>query len=398
MTAMNVKSLKHLLFSLLILACWVLMIGCVAAYVLLTTTWGAKIAATYVIESYIPFCNVHIGDYQGTIEKGLKLKDVTISRIPWVKGAMIHAQDLQIRVPLRHWDQVEVNIVNAKIVLPGSDPLVFTGTIIKKEIQGNCYSNNIDARQVVEALGYDELARSIYGYLSKVDFKVEGTVNAPRLRGHFIVDKFIYKNTTQVNDGFSSLDLTFLSLGENAALKGYIIMQSALVKVGKVGIDLMTSKVDFDGDVRDFKLDIHGSSRIEDIVIDMAIKETFKKPKLIFNSDPPMPEEMILIALGTGKAWSATESEQGIGLRRKLTDTFKVGMEVKEWQTQLGNDQPLGYSRTLEGQMKVTDKFSLNVAKKYLPANTASSTPGLGSSSTPRQNESEIYLQYKQRF
>lgn len=374
------------------------MIGCVSAYVLLTTTWGAKIAATYVIESYIPFCNVHIGDYKGTIEKGLKLKDVTITRIPWIKGAIIHAQDLQIRVPLRHWDQVEVNIVNAKIVLPGSDPLVFTGSIVNKEIKGNCYSNNIDARQVVEALGYDELARSIYGYLSKVDFKVEGNVSAPRLKGHFIVDKFVYKNTTQVNDGFSSLDLAFLSLGDKPALRGYIIMQSALVKVGKVGIDLMTSKVDFDGDVTDFKLDIHGSSRIEDIVIDMAIKETFKKPKLIFNSDPPMPEEMILIALATGKAWSAIESEQGIGLRRKLTDTFKVGMEVKEWQTQLGNDQPLGYSRTLEGQMKVTDKFSLNVAKKYLPANASSSNVGAGSSVAPRQDESEIYLQYKQRF
>lgn len=395
---MKTKSLKHIFFSSLILFCWVAIIGCVSAYVLLTTTWGAKLAATYVIESYIPFCNVHIGEYQGTIEKGLKLKNVTITRIPWIKDAIIHAQDLQIRVPLKHWDQVEVNIVNAKIVLPGSDPLVFTGTIINKELKGNCYSNNIDAKQVVAALGYDELARNIYGYLSKVDFKVEGTVTAPRLRGHFIVDKFIYKNHTQLTDGFSNLDLTFVSLGEHASLRGFIIMQSALVRVGKVGIDLTTSKVDFDGDVRDFKLDIHGVSRIEDIMIDMAIKETFKKPKLIFNSDPPMSEEMILIALATGKAWSATESDQGIGLRRKLTDSFKVGMEVKEWQTQVGNDQPLGYSRTLEGQMKVTDKFSLNVAKKYLPANASSPATGVGSSSSPRQDQSEIYLQYKQRF
>jgi len=394
---MNLKSLKHLVLSFLALICWVAIVLCITGYVFLTTTWGAKLASTYFIETYIPFCNVSIGSYQGTIEKGVVLKDVTISHIPDIKDAVIHIQDLRIRVPLTRLDQVSLDVVNAKISLAGSDPLVFTGAIVQQNIKGNCYAQNLDARQVVDALGYSELAKNIYGFISHVDFEVTGTIEAPRLKGHFVIDKFTFKNT-QVSDGFSHLDLTFLSLGDKPALRGFIITESALVKVEKINIDLMTSKVDFNGDVRDFALDIHGSSKIEDIMIDMAIKGTFLRPKLLFNSDPPMSEENILITLATGKSWSGIDAQQGVGLRKKLTDTLNVGMEVQEQQTRLGRDQALGYSRTLEGQMKLSDKFSLNVSKKYLPSNAEASSSNVGTSQPQKDNESEIYLQYKQRF
>ena len=133
-------------------------------------------------------------------------------------------------------------------------------------------------------------------------------------------------------------------------------------------------------------------------MIDLAIKGTFLKPKLIFNSDPPMSEENIMIALVTGKSWSGIESEQGFGLRKKLTDTFNVGMQVQERPSQLGRDQALGYSRTLEGQMKLSDKFSLNVSKKYLPSSTESPQTGIASGQRQKDDESQIYLQYKKRF
>jgi hypothetical protein len=355
-------------------------------------------ASTYLIEVYIPFCHVTIGSYEGTIEKGVLLKDVTISRIPNIKDAVVHVQDLYIQVPLMHWNDVSVKIVNAKINLSSADPIVFNGTINQNNIKGNCYSRSIDARQVVAALGYDDLAKNIYGFISHVDFDVEGLVSAPRLKGHFLVDKFIFKNA-QVKDGFSHLDLTILSLGDKPALQGFIIMESALIKVEKISVDLMTSKVDFKGDVRDFLLDIHGSTKIEDTGIDLSIKGTFLKPILLFNSDPPMSEEKILLLLATGKSWSGIEGDQGFGLRKKLTETFNVGMEVQERQSQLGRDQTTAYYQTLEGQVKMTDKFSLNVARKYLPSNAdTSSNTGTGSTQRPKDNESEIYLQYKQRF
>lgn len=391
------KSLKHIFLSMLVLVCWISIIFCVAAYVFLTTPWGGRAAATYLIQYYVPFCNFNLGDVEGTIEKGLVLKDVTISHIPNMKEGVVHIQDLYVQIPLIHWDQLSMRINNGRVSLPSADPIVFNVTMIKNKLQGDCYARSVDAKQILSVLGYDDLAKMVYGFLTRIDFSIGGTMQSPRFVGHFFVDNFIYKTTTTVKDGFGNLDLNVLALGNNPSLSGFIVLQSAAVKVDKVNIDLVTSKVIFKGNVDDLLLDIHGSSKVEDINIDMAVKGTLKKPLLLVSSDPPMSEDQILVALVTNKSWTEIDESQGFGLRRKLTDTFKVGMQVEEMPSQIGSPQPLGYSRTLEGQMNVTDKLSVNVSKKYLPSNESASN--IGSSSQPQKdNESQIYLQYKQRF
>jgi hypothetical protein len=394
---MKTNLIKHLFLSLLVFLCWMAIILCGVTYAFLTTPWGARIASTYLIQSYIPFCDVKVGGYEGTIEKGLVLKDVSISHIPNLRDGTVHIQDLYVQIPLIHWDQLAMRINNGSINLTQADPIIFNVSIIQNKLQGNCYAHSIDARQVVSVLGYDDLAKSIYGFISHLDFVIAGTVDAPRLVGHFFVDKFIYKTTTTVQDGFGHLDLKIPSLGDHPTLLGFLILESAAVKVEKINVDLTTSKVDFKGEVDDLLLDIHGSSKVEDINIDLAVKGTFKRPTLLLNSDPPMSEDQILVALATNKSWSEIDQAQGFGLRKKLTDVFNVGMQVEEMPSQVGHDQSQGYSRTLEGQMNVTDKLSVNVSKKYLPANE--STSNIGASSQPQKdNESEIYLQYKQRF
>jgi hypothetical protein len=391
-----IKNFKHVFLSLLVFLCWISIIICVAAYAFLTTPWGAKSASMYLIEAYLPFCNVDVGNYEGTIEHGLVLKNVTISHIPNFKEGEVHIQDLYVQIPLIHWDQLSLRINNGSLNLPAADPIIFNVSMSQNKIQGNCYARSVDAKQILSVLGYDELAKSIYGFISHIDFSIGGSVQEPRFVGHFFVDKFIFKDT-KLNDGFGHLDLKVPSIGENPALDGFVILESAAVKVDKINVDLTTSKVDFKGSVNDFLLDIHGSSKVEDMTIDLAIKGTFLRPKLLVNSDPPMSEDKILVALATNKSWSEIDEAQGFGLRKKLTDVFNVGMQVEERQSQVGRDQASGYSRTLEGQMNVTDKLSVNVSKKYLPASESSAN--VGSTSQPQKdNESQIYLQYKQRF
>ena len=171
-----------------------------------------------------------------------------------------------------------------------TDSVIFNSTTIKNQLQGNCYAHSVDAHHILSALGYDELAKNIQGFIGNVDFAIDGAVIAPHLTGRFFVDKIVYKDTT-VKDGFGHLNLTVLSLGENPSMEGSLILESALVQVHKINIDLTTSKVDFKGNAANPLLDIHGSSKVEDISIDMTINGSFQKPQLLFNSDPPMPEE-----------------------------------------------------------------------------------------------------------
>ncbi|MEI7998741.1 MAG: translocation/assembly module TamB domain-containing protein [Candidatus Omnitrophota bacterium] len=391
---MNIKFFKHFLLSVLMLLCWASIFICILAYTFLTTTWGAKLAATYLIQSYVPFCSINVGSYQGTIEKGLVLKDVRINHIPMIKEGGAHIQELHVQVPLIHWDQIAMKIINGKLQFSSADPIVFNAVISKNQIQGNCYAQSIDAHQFLLSLGYNDLAKNIQGFLSKPDFVLQGTMKAPRLTGRFFVDSIVYKDTS-VKDGFGHLDLTIKALGLNPWLDGFVILESAFVRTNRVNVDLSASRVDFKGDVTNPALDIHGSSKVEDIDIDMAIKGSLLKPQLTFNSDPPLPEEEIIYTLATGKTWSGIEDarSQGFGLRRKLSDTFNVGMALEERPSQPGRDQSLGYSRMIEGQMNVTDKFSLNIAKKFLPtdSNNTSSQP-------EKDNSTEFYLQYKKRF
>ena len=376
--------------------CWVIVLICIGTYIFLTTTWGAKIAATYLIKSYLPLSDVTVGSYKGTIEKGLLLKEVTIKHIPTMKEGVVHIQELYLQVPLIHWNQISTKVINGRLELASSDPIIFNSTTIKNQLQGNCYAHSVDAHHILSALGYDELAKNIQGFIGNVDFAIDGAVIAPHLTGRFFVDKIVYKDTT-VKDGFGHLNLTVLSLGENPSMEGSLILESALVQVHKINIDLTTSKVDFKGNAANPLLDIHGSSKVEDIDIDMAIKGSLQKPQLIFNSDPPMPEDEIKMILVTGKSWSEIDNDrtQSFGLRKKLTDSFNVGMEFEEIPSQPGRDQSQGYSKTLEGQMNVTDKFSFNVAKKFLSSDTTTATTN---TPTEKDNSTEFYLQYKRRF
>ncbi|MBI3601996.1 MAG: translocation/assembly module TamB domain-containing protein [Candidatus Omnitrophica bacterium] len=393
---MKRNSLKHLFLSLLVIFCWVAIPVCVAAYTFLTTTWGAKTVVTQLMKFYMPLAQVTIGSYEGTIEKGLLLKEVAIHHIPAMeKEDALYLQQLYVQIPLIDWRQVFVKITNGRLVLGSSDPMVFNGLMIRDQIQGNCYARSVDVRHLIAVLGYHDLARLLYGFISHVDLRVQGAVFSPWFIGHFLVDHITYKGT-RLSDGFGRLDLMVKSLGPHPLMTGYVIMDSALVETGRINVDLTTSKADFKGDALNPLLDIHGSSKVEDINIDIAIKGPLQRPQLMFNSDPPLPEDEIKFALATGKSWAGIDDQsRGVGLRKKLTDEFNVGMEVEEIPFRPGQTQNPGYAKTIEGQMHVTDKLSVNIAKKFLPADTATTS---GTSQPEKDNEAEFYLKYKQRF
>lgn len=393
---MTVHQFKHIILSVLVVCCWMAIALCISAYAFLTTTWGAKIVVNYLF-GRAPFSHMSAGRYAGTVERGLWLNKVVLDNLPSIKQGALHLQELYVQIPLIHWNEATVKITNARLMLPFSDPVVFNVTVNKGHIQGNCYAGNVDVHQVISLLGYDDLAKFLHGFISRIDLKIQGEVFAPELTGHFFTDRVIYKETS-VSDGFGRLDLTIKSLGRKPLMTGYVIMDSALVETKKVKVDLVTSKVDFNGDATNPFLDIHGSTQVEDINIDMAIKGSLQKPLLLFNSDPPLSEEDILMTLVTGKSWTGVEHDlsQGVGLRKKLNDAFNVGMELEEMPSLPGQAQTPGYARTIEGQMNVTDSISINAAKKFLPA--LESTPTATTAVPQRQNDAQFYLKYKKRF
>lgn len=394
---MKIKFVRHTLISLTLMMCWVLIMGVAVGYGFLTTSVGAQMITSALIQSYLPSAQIKIASLEGTIQKGVLLKNIEISNMAMMKNAVLNIQELHLELPIVFYKQLTAKAINGRLSFPSSDPIVFNLQIKNDQLSGNLYAKNIDAKEIVLSLGYGLLARDIKGFLSRIDFIVDGPITVPHLKGHFLVDEFTYQETL-LKDGFSRLDLSILSLGERPLMQGQLIMESANVKVSKIPVELTTSKAEFKGDVTNPLLDIYGSTKADDILIDMTIKGSLQKPKLSFSSDPPMSEADILTVL-IRKGWSSIGANQAqtIGLRRDIGEGLNVGMKIEQNTDKLGQRKAAGYAQTIEGQLNVTDKISFNLSQKYLSARDELNSTATGTQ-TNKNKETEFTVQYKKRF
>ena len=197
-----------------------------------------------------------------------------------------------------------------------------------------------------------------------------------------------------------------------------MILDSGLVNVRKVNLELSQSKFIFQGDVFNPMIDIHLGAKVEDMDIHLAIKGTLANPQLTVSSDPPMAPQEALQVLFTGNAWVSSTSpfngvtsselaenflnyslqdindQQQLGLKTKLTDNLKLGVEMDQMPSPPGETNTY-YSRKINGEMDLSDHMSLNVSQEVLPQD---SYPSQATQDAQPAAETQVYLQYKKRF
>ncbi len=84
-----------------------------------------------------------------------------------------------------------------------------------------------------------------------------------------------------------------------------------------------------------------------------------------------------------------------MGLAKKLTDDLKVGVELEELPRIRGASA--AYTQKVEGEMAVSDHWSVNVSQKTAASQKEEKT-SITDSNTRDKPESEILLKYQQRF
>jgi hypothetical protein len=87
--------------------------------------------------------------------------------------------------------------------------------------------------------------------------------------------------------------------------------------------------------------------------------------------------------------------EQRIGLKKKLTDKLKLGVEMDQLTPAMPGDSAVYYYRKIEGEMDLSNHLSLNISKHVLPQDRESYTT---SQQSQQDEETQIYLQYKKSF
>ncbi len=71
-------------------------------------------------------------------------------------------------------------------------------------------------------------------------------------------------------------------------MEGEVIIDSGLVNVRNANLKLSQSKLFFQGDIFNPRMDIHLGAKVEDMDIHLAVRGTLDHPQLIVSSDPPM--------------------------------------------------------------------------------------------------------------
>ncbi|MDE2028204.1 MAG: hypothetical protein KGJ11_06655, partial [Candidatus Omnitrophica bacterium] len=137
---MMMRPFKRLFTAIFLTVLSVILLFSAGFGFLIVTPWGGEILIHYFKQQFAAVGLMHVGHYQGNLYSGFVLTDMRIRGLSYLPDAFLRVQ--QVRVHLFWWDLVhpDVDIFNARLFMPESDPVVFTGQIHEGNIKGDLYA------------------------------------------------------------------------------------------------------------------------------------------------------------------------------------------------------------------------------------------------------------------
>ena len=392
----------------------ILLFSAATAY-LIVTPLGGKMLVRYFKQEFAAVGLMHVGHYEGSLQNGFILKDIRMVGLTYLPNAVLRIQEVDVHIPLRDLLHYDCRIFNARLLMPDSDPVVFTGKVYAGQITGNLYAKSVDVYKASRFWTPEDIRRNLRGSISNVDLIVQGVLSSLNVKGSFLADHVQYKSML-LTDGFSRVNLTLIPSQGQVQVKGEVSVDSGIVNVRKIDLELRASKFIFKGDVFNPTTNIRLGAKVEDMDINLTVKGTLLDPQLLVSSDPPMPPQDALRVLFTGNAWGPSSSpfngvtsgqlaqdflnyslqninndNQSFGLKTKLTSNLKLGLQMDPLPSPPG-DTSVYYSRKINGEMDMNDNMSLNISREVLSQGRDPSQDAQA------ESETQIYMQYKKRF
>jgi len=407
---------KRLITAIFLTILSIILLFSAAFAYLIVSPLGGKILVRYFKKEFVAVGLMHIGHYEGTLQNGFILKDIRIKGLSYFPDALLRIQEVHVRLPLWDLTHSDFSIFNARIFMPDSDPVVFTGEVYAGQINGNLYGRSVDLQATTRFCASDYIKQHLHGFISNIDVRIKGPLSAPMVKGSFGADDIRYKSIVLTNV-VGRANLVLLSSGCPLQMNGEVIIDSGLANVRKVNFQLSQSRFVFKGDILNPMIDIHLGAKVEDMDFHLTIKGNSVNPQMTVTSDPPMPPQQALQVLFTGNALSAStspfnavtsselaekfldyslqdmnEEQQQFGGKAKLTDNLKLGAEMDQMPSTPGETN-IYYSRKINGEMDFSDHVSLNVSREVLPEDSYPSYQD-----AQPEPDTQVYVQYKKRF
>ena len=430
---MFVRSLSRIFSSAFIVTLISVMIVVSCGYYYLThTSQGARWLFDNLAGRYLGAKTVKYRGFEGTIAQGIHLSNVRIEDInKFTTRNLVLIQQLDLAIPDFDIRKIGIKIRNGRIKFPLSDPLGFYGSFVDGNLDFHLYCGIIDVREIVTVVKSDLSLHNLKGTAQKASMTITGPYTQPVLDGEFLLEDFRYL-------GFSLAQLpatfhyTLDHSLEGLLWKGELSVPSGVVTSRLTKIDLKPSRLIFTGPFKNPALDIYGSSKVNQTLINISLGGTKQKPTLNVTSNPPKPKNVILVMLATGQELiiphnasdsnhTFTRSDQDfmeyftftsgesvgltdfyvnmqddarwLGIKRKVTNQLKVGINLQESRATSGVNTDV--SRTIGGEVQVADHITLGVDKKVTQVVDPAKNQ---STSEQKDGGMDVTIKYKKSF
>jgi hypothetical protein len=405
-------------------------------YYLTHTSQGARWLFDNFAGRYLGAKTVKYRGFDGTIAQGIHLSNVRIEDLnKFTTRSLVLIQQLDLAVPDLDITKISIKIRNGRIKFPLSDPIGFYGSFADGFLKFNVYCGIIDVREIVTVVKSDLSLHNLKGTAKKASMVITGPYTQPILNGEFLLEDFRYL-------GFSlaQLPATFRYTldrdDRGLQWKGDLSVPSGVVTSRLTKIDLKPSRLIFTGPFKNPGLDINGSSKVNQTLINVSLGGTKQKPELNVTSNPPKSRNVILVMLATGQELvlpdnadtnhpfagsdrdfveyftfaSEGQSSEAVGLtnfsvnmqddakwlgiKKKVTDQLKVGINLQETRAvSAGGNTDV--TRTIGGEVQVADHITLGVDKKV----TQIVDPAKNQSTSEQKDSGvDVTIKYKKSF
>lgn len=277
-------------------------------YYLLFTTSGSSFVVKRVLSSYLKPEKVEIQKTKGNLSETLLFENIEcISLKGLPQKSTVKIQKLQVSFTSFNPSGLNLEIENGRLKLPDSEPILFYGSLKNSFFDFNVYARQLQLRELLDLFIENKTPGNISGRISELDIYVKGSSLKPELTGTFLIEEFS-RNRFSIDSCPSTFSISVEDVKDSPKVFGEIVLRNGTVSGPKTAIiELQRSRILFSGNPKMPALDIKGISLIEGTKIEIALQGTMDKPELRLSSEPPMPEERLLLMLATGKSWKGAE-------------------------------------------------------------------------------------------
>lgn len=410
---------------------------CVAVYAayILFTTRGADSVIRFVVKSAWGMEHVVFERLEGSLTGGVQIFNVEASRFIFLpESGVIRVQELDVRLAAPSWEGLEARVINARLITPQADNIVINAALRAGQYAANAYSKSLDLAWLTAIIRRFNNLPLIHGDLRNIDLVISGSAFEPVVKGALEVGH-IPLNGFLLYDTPVACDLSFKRRGTIWETYGKLSAQQGWLKSPKCLVELGESRLVFSGDILDPEIDIHAAAVIARTRIDIVVRGKRKDPKITLTSDPPLPQEQLLLMLTTGRRWDGIDmavttrkmtpelagdfvdyfffggsgeriarmfglsgvsykldsTVQGVTLNKNLTEKLDVGYGIEIGTA--GDQHQRELTQTVESEYRLNSHVIIAAQKEILSSGPLSMDTDLR-----RVPDDRVFLKYRKEF